>query len=106
LPGTHYCGPWTDVPLGTDALSDLDHACRIHDLDYDNPDITTREADEKFVHAIVKLDGVDAAIVRQIIKLKGMVDRITDTDRWLRKKPGRKLQVKMMTLMKVLGQMI
>ena len=84
FPGTNYCGPFTS-DFNVEPLNEVDACCRTHDLDYDT-DISTIDADYKFLHCLHNIDTPSSLVVGTIFKGKVLLDSITNTysDRMLR----------------------
>lgn len=66
LPGYDFLGPGTDLDQKRHHVprSKLDQAAKIHDLEYENPNIDTRTADKKFIKSAIQsgeLLGIPAA---------------------------------------------
>lgn len=85
LPGYNYCGPFTDITdESIEPIDDIDSCCREHDLNYNNPDITTEEADQDLINCLPSTSvGLG---IKGIFKAKQAVDSLTNhgTDSWFR----------------------
>ena len=84
FPGTIYCGPFTS-DFSEKPDNAVDACCRTHDLDYDT-DISTIDADYKFLDCLHAIDTPSSLVISNIFKGKVLLDSLTITysDRMLR----------------------
>ena len=90
-PGHNFCGPFT-TDLNAEPQSAIDECCRIHDIQYGNSAITTREADADLVDCLRNTESTSGAVISAIIQGKELLDTVTNyaSDGMLRKAAKRK----------------
>lgn len=89
LPGYNYCGPFSNLEAGKHPVNDLDECCYEHDLNYDKPDKSTREADDELLDCVERAGG--SRIISGVFKAKRHFDEATNyaSDKILRGSIGK-----------------
>ena len=92
-PGHNYCGPFT-TDLNAEPLSSIDECCRVHDIQYGNPSITTRAADAELVDCLRNTESTSGTVISAIIQGKEFIDTLTNyaSDGMLRREAKRKAE--------------
>ena len=94
VPGYNYCGPFTDISDETvEPIDDIDECCRQHDLNYNDPDVTTAEADQDLIDCLPSTSiGLG---IKGVFKAKQAVDSLTNhgTDSWFRRGIAQKRKI-------------
>jgi len=82
IPSNNWCGPGMDIKNAGPPVNELDKICKQHDMNYADPNITMKEADEIMLAQLETLQrdnpSISYAVVGAIMNLKHKVDHKTN----------------------------